>query len=348
MRSWARLFIGLPLIGKLKDLSSSCGCVILDDTPDNCPAMMRLKHAVQKRVEDTPNILYEENDGCITHWLNLYISKTLGERDFVGHVHAIQTVENVYNQRLKLHGAIAHIVNAELEIFPGAPPQEYVEHTEAIITNTITRKVALVRAHCNDQGAGRYQTLIEAAKPVKVMANGDIRRHVCSHYCSGRCCKPAPGVSLRTTQVQNFLAAMLGSGMFGGVDSSIAAVSRWLSATMGCSLQFGGVAFFGLLPRGWRLAFGEWSVPQGMDNLDDFAKMIRSKTYRGKLWLLSEFIDIKQGVFVFCSTPAEHLMQTLQTLDAAGSPLRAVTSLCGNPILECLTTYSSMLLRLGT
>ena len=160
--------------------------------------------------------------------------------------------------------------------------------------------------------------------------------------------------SLEKVQKQNYVSAMLGSGMFGGVESSIAAASRWHTASMGMSLQMGGTYFHSLLQRAWRLAFGEWTVPAGLS--DDFAKLIRSKAYRGKLWLSNEFIGIKQGVYVFCASAAEHLTQQLQSMDsqtvrprtpdASDGVLRVVTSVSNaNPIIACLAAYSLMLLR---
>ena len=37
-----------------------------------------------------------------------------------------------------------------------------------------------------------------------------------------------------------------------------------------------------LLPRVWRLAVGEWEIPRGVADTDDYHNMANSKVYRAK------------------------------------------------------------------
>ena len=71
--------------------------LIVDDTPDNCPAMKRMKNKVAADFLPEGRILYEEKDGCQVHWLHLYITQSLGEKDVTGHVSGSHPTFSIQN-----------------------------------------------------------------------------------------------------------------------------------------------------------------------------------------------------------------------------------------------------------
>ena len=235
----------------------------------------------------------------------------------------------------------------ELDVIFADPLQEHLDHVAKVIDQTLVRTSAIVRSGASELDKSQLQGSIAQAVPgIKAMVNADIRRPKAAHYCNGKCCIEKPGTPLRTTHVSNYVAALLYSGIFGGLGAGGVAASRWLSTAQAMGFTLCGVLFHALLPRAWRLAFGEWEVPRGPDVLDDYSKMVRSKAYRAKLWLSAEYNDLKQGTFCFCAAPGEHLMQSIQMLDAAGGVLRHVTQpwSLSNPILLCIVQYTLMLI----
>lgn len=113
-------------------------------------------------------------------------------------------------------------------------------------------------------------------------------------------------------------AALLNIGMFGGLGHVVPAKSRWLSTSSCLSTLLGGMLFHDLLPRVWRLAFGEWRIDRSLSESDDFHANIRSKVLRAKLWLSHEATTWKSMVFSLCAGPVDNLLQKLQLVDAAG------------------------------
>ena len=71
-------------VANLIEVSKVVGCAIVQDTPDNCNAMKRLKKKYSHDFADAPNILYEGADGCCIHWLNNFIVNIMGEKQVVG------------------------------------------------------------------------------------------------------------------------------------------------------------------------------------------------------------------------------------------------------------------------
>ena len=75
------------------------------------------------------------------------------------------------------------------------------------------------------------------------------------------------------------------------------------------SLLPAGMMCHDVLPRVWRLAFGEWHIPRDVDDGEDFHKLVRSKVHRAKLWHSGEHSCWRSAVISTCSVPAEHLLQ---------------------------------------
>jgi hypothetical protein len=246
-------------------------------------------------------------------------------------------------------GALARIVELDLEIVEGDPPAEYVSHLAAVLDSTLVRSQKLLRARAGDEGSkiGRGKSIIESLPAVKKFVNGDTRRPKPTHFCNG-CCVGASGSSERNVSVRNFISALSATPIFGGVHSGKPAKSRWFSTTFFMSMVLAGMLIHDLFPRSWRLAFSQWQLPRGLA-LDDYSKMVRSKAYRGKLWLSSDCVDIKTSLHCFGANPGEHLMMVLQKLDASGGVLFKVTvHNNSNPVAKCLQEYADMLLRPST
>ncbi len=108
------------------------------------------------------------------------------------------------------------------------------------------------------------------------------------------------GETSRAIQVQNFFAALVGVGLFGGVRLTTPAKSRWLTTSVVLAFIMAGVLAFRILPRAWELAFGgTWSVPRGMEN-NDYHKMIRSLVGYGGVYNIY-ISDLKGIVIAGCS-----------------------------------------------
>ena len=97
-----------------------------------------------------------------------------------------------------------------------------------------------------------------------------------------------------------------------------------------------------ILPRVWRIAYGQYEMPRGLDS-EDFHAYTRAKAYRAKLWLNHGDTSWKSYIVVVCSGPANHLLQQVQHLDAAGGALQELASSKANPFLQCLRGYLSLL-----
>ena len=134
---------------------------------------------------------------------------------------------------------------------------------------------------------------------------------------------------------------MTGVGIFGGVLNVTPAVSRWLTTTELMAFLVAGMLTHMLLPRAWRLAFGEWYIPANVE-VNDYSKMVRSKAYRAKLWLSSVHVDIRTSVHCIVAEPGEHLLLQLQHLERQGGALSLLCGLEGNPVLACLQQYAAM------
>ena len=136
----------------------------------------------------------------------------------------------------------------------------------------------------------------------------------------------------------NALLLVVG-GVFNGVKT---AASRWLSVSRTISFVLAGHMFFNILPRAWRLAFGEAEVPQGLkDNGEDYHTYVKSKVRRVSVWFQMPETDIQNIVFSHISTPVEHLMMQLQALDVAGGTLLELIQVRTSPLWQCLVTYAS-------
>ncbi|CAK0907171.1 unnamed protein product, partial [Prorocentrum cordatum] len=156
-----------------------------------------------------------------------------GDGKFTGHVRACHYVMNVNERRNKLQRALRQIVERELDVIPGAPPQCFVERSRELIRRTRLVRTQLYRARIDEFGESlvpirRGKTAEKAVPKLLDMLNGDFRRAPVTHYCSG-CCRNEDGVTTREQQVDNVVAAIAGAGLFGGAPRAAPAKSRRLS-----------------------------------------------------------------------------------------------------------------------
>lgn len=319
--------------------------IILSDVPDNAKANVRGKKYMSEELRAVPNLLYDSMSGCCVHKLHRFIAHVTGEEKVVGHVHACQFVMGIESRRRTLEGALRALVSRELHVFDGPPPEGTMQN-ELLANQTALRFQKLVRARVGDDAslgqAKRGKTLERAVGQLTAILNGTWSRPEVEHFCCG-CCQATDMLSKREVQVNNVVGAILGAGICGGLNHTVPAKSRWLT-TAGClaHLCFG-MQVHGILPRVWRLAFGEWSIPRAVDDPDDFHRVVRSKVYRAKLWLSHEDTAWKALTLSVCTAPSDHLMQQIQLSDAQGMSLRSLLAPVSNPFKQCGVSYVALL-----
>ena len=113
-----------------------------------------------------------------------------------------------------------------------------------------------------------------------------------------------------------------------------------MTAAQVVALIAAGIAFHSVLPRVWRLVFGEVTVPPSVDNWHAYAA---SKIVRVTMWFDSHDTESRCLLFCILSAPAEYLLLLLQKRDQAGGLLRDVMLSHQDPFAECLRTYATML-----
>ena len=318
---------------QLRDLGNS-SMLLVNDTPDNCRANLRFK---RRMLDETgPDVFYDEFSGCVAHKLHTYTTKAISEEKLVGHIHATQTVLGITSRQQTLEEAFTRLVEQELEIIPGNPPSEYAPLLESVLDHTMLRAREIVRARSGETEPEQHKVLHARVQPLKVMANGNIRRPRCQHYCNG-CCLDSDGIYSRRIAVENFASAFITAGVFSN-SGTHAMKSRWLSTSGGLSMLLAGLLLHNILPRAWHLAWPKWHIIRNPDEGDDFHRLVRSKVYRAKLWMSADNVVVKclgQSIGV---SVADHCLQRLTHLDAKGGLLQSVATRSGCPLRECFST----------
>lgn len=324
--------------------------VLLSDVPDNCAANMRGKKFIASQMGLPRNMLYDVSSGCCVHRLHRFISTAMGEDKLVGHVHAVQFVLGIHARRRLLERALHELVSRELFVVSGPPPHG-TAHNELLAKHTVLRVQKLVRARVGDDSslrpAARGKALEQSVQHLTSMLNGNWARPCVEHFCCG-CCVAAEGATQREAQVHNVVAAILAAGIFGGLGHVVPAKSRWLTTSACLGRLCFGMSVHSILPRVWRLAFGEFSVPQSLGDPDDYHRVVNSKVHRARLWLSQEDVAWKALVVCVCTAPADHLMQRVQLDDASGASMRSLFSPSANPFRECGMAYVDLLLGEGS
>ena len=321
--------------------------IIVDDVADMSRANGLCRKKMRDQFKALPNILYFANSYCAAHIIHRLITGMFGVEQVVGHVHACQHVLSITGRRELLLKALWTIIDRELIVHHSSPSQSCTDLVSNVIQQTLERRIKIVNARSGQDSVfdDESATVLTAALPgLRKMCNGDIRRACCEHYCTN-CCEDAEGNYSRAACVENFFAAVVAAGLFGGLNNIVPAKSRWLSTSYCLATLVAGMAFHKLLIRAWELAFSDWhrEAPGDVD-VDDFHKVTRSKAYRSKLWLTHDGTLIKSFVHVVCSAPAEHLLQRLQHLDAVRGGFDTLGS-SDCPFGECMASYLQMILN---
>ena len=127
------------------ELRNIDGVILLEDVPDKCSTNLRYKKCVEAKLRDLPNLFWVDN-GCSAHILHKLITSTAGEEKLTGHVHAAQVVLSIAARRKVVWEAFWKIVDADLEMIEGEPPEEVAKHNAAIFRETFGRRELAIKA----------------------------------------------------------------------------------------------------------------------------------------------------------------------------------------------------------
>ena len=135
----------------------------------------------------------DEHNTCCVHKMHNFTTKSIGEKDFIGHLHAIHSVWSIQSRRNQLLSALTSIVSDELVVHDGEPPEECTAQTEHIIDNCLRRAQDKVRAAAEEDlsdiaAPSRGSTFLEGIDGHRTMVNGDKRIQRAEHHCNG-CCR---------------------------------------------------------------------------------------------------------------------------------------------------------------
>lgn len=293
-------------------------------------------------------MLTNEHSTCFIHSLHNIVTKTIGESEFVGHLHAIHTVASIGQRRNQIMQAARHVLEKELHVIPGFAPPENDLQSDFILDMFVFREQEVTRSEAVAEGILQSQRA-DARRSQRAgfrrYVNGNKAHKRIVHHCSG-CCVSASGITTRQQQVDNFLAALVGIGLFSSGAWILApSKARWLSSSATLSIVVAGLLIHGLLERVWQVAFPNWHIerPLNADEESDWHKLVRSKCFRAKLYLSGQHTTWRTTCISVATQPVDHLMQRLQSLDEAGGALLDLKG-CSNSITLCM----QRLFRLAT
>ena len=337
-------------VQKLKEMGTD-STVFLDEIPDACKANKRHKTFLVDALKDTDGAFINEHGTCAAHALHNMVTKTIGESDFVGHLHAVQTVGSINQRRTQLLGAARHVLSSTLKCTAGVPPPEFDDQSTFILNTFLYRKSEHVRSEAAIEGifASHSGTCARASEQgFRRYVNGNKALDAPWHWCNGCCTDPETGLTTRERQVENFLAALVAVGFFSGsLWAAAPSKARWLSSSSFLCVVVCGLLVHGLLRKAWEVAFPIWNIEQPLGHAEetDFHKMVRSKCFRAKLYLCQENTPWKAVCISVASLPVDHLMQRLQALDEAGDALMDLRGFNNtiNLCLGCLFDYGTTL-----
>ena len=315
---------------------------IIDDCPDGCPTMTRFKHASAEYTLPHPHVFYNEDGTCMAHILHNQIKAAMQEKQIVGHTHAVCHVFALDGRRRQLLGSLKHLVHTDLVCYAGSPPPDNLSHCRSVLDAIILRHESYIsaRSGVDDPGQGCTSELRVQAQILQ-HCNGILWDDKITHWCAG-CCVDETGATTREMQEANMVKAL--SLLLGALFSGqLPALNRWLSTGRLLGYILAGMLFHRVLPRCWRLAFGEGEVPRSLEDLSDFKIYTKSKVRRVCMWFSLTDTLSNVVVYAFVAGPAEHLLQEIQVADVAGSCLRSLSRTRTNSFWSCLSTYFDML-----
>jgi hypothetical protein len=104
---------------------------------------------------------------------------------------------------------------------------------------------------------GSHKGRLESHGKLLDMLNGDIRLGMLIHHEVG-CCTDAEGYFSRDICVENVYAAIVMSGLVGGVENVMPSKSRWGSRAAALAMQLCGMLFHKILPRVFQKCFPKY------------------------------------------------------------------------------------------
>ena len=196
-----------------------------------------------------------------------------------------QHVLGITSRRETLLKALYMVIARDLIVEAGPPPEQLLLHRDHVVKQTFMRRASVVGARCSgnmevDWADLSSDAVMNAMPAYRQMVNGNLRLRKPQHYEIG-CCVDAGGTISRKTQVDNVFAAVVGAGIFGGVNHVTLAKSRWLSCSICLAFHLAGMLTNFLLPQAWELAF-----PDG----------IPSRTARSKTWTTSRRLRVPRRI----------------------------------------------------
>ena len=142
---------------------------------------------------------------------------------------------------------------------------------------------------------------------------------------------------------------MVELGFFGAHTNTKPARSRWWSMTGALAAQVCACSAYGVLPAALHRAFPTWEAgapiaPPGMEIVDDHRKMMRSKTWRAKLFTERLALRRLSMSVLFLAEPIEHLAMRVQFETGCGDTLLSLLHPHSNPLHEAQSAYCKLLL----
>jgi hypothetical protein len=327
-------------VESLKEGVTHGGISFLDEVPDGCKSNKREKAFLVHCFKDVDKVLVNEHAFCVCHALHNMVTKTIGESEFVGHLHAVQHVASIAQRRNQILVACRHVLSSELMIVPGSPPEEYDLQSQFILDNFIFRKEESTRSEADVDGIAASRRGIAARSQsdgFRRYINGN--KALCRHgHCCNDCCLDATDTSSRERCIDNFMGALTGIGLLSGSNwINAPGKARWLSSSTTLAIIIAGLLIHGLLAKVWDVAFPNWTIEKPLNGSEesDWHRQVRSKCYRAKLYLCGENTLWRGCCISVATQPVDHLMQRLQALDEAGGVLLDLQS-CADPIHRCL------------
>ncbi len=102
------------------------------------------------------------------------------------------------------------------------------------------------------------------------------------------------------------------------------------------------ICFHNVLPRCWRLAFGEYQVPRHIANISsEWHRYVKSKVNRVSMWFSLDDWACGGSIYAMLVSPGEHLLLALQRNDSRGA-LRDLMCDHSSPVQQCFRTYWEM------
>lgn len=175
--------------------------ITISEVPDNSTANIRKRAFCVSRL---PRNVVASRHGCCVHLTQRVLNATLSMKSFVGDIHAVHIVTRSQSHRQLLSRALQQIINRELVVIPGQPPDPlWRAHTETVLSHTLLRAVDQTRGCLvniplpgvdwteggpeDGPNLRSFERRRAGAALLLKYFNGDIRSRQLIHYETGCC-----------------------------------------------------------------------------------------------------------------------------------------------------------------